>query len=128
MSQITLTKKLNNNNYTYFNIDLENEETNETEKYRYKIKRLGGTAAMKVQLLSAEFARDKKRDEIVGSSMLKQILDFTEPVGEAPDLIDLFDFVDDDGLTALVKGLIESAQSSTVGDITNDEPAAPKGA
>lgn len=125
MSEITLIKKQNTNE-TPFVVNLQNEsDPTKVETYRYMVRRLGGKAAMKVQLLSAEFARDKQRDEIVGSSMLKQILELTRAVDDAPELIELFDFVDDDGLKQLVEGLVKAAQSSTVGD-TDAAPAAPK--
>lgn len=116
MKEITLVRKENTNSEKLV-VKLENEQTNQTEEYVYYVKRLGGKAAMKVQLLSAEFARDKKRDEIVGSSLIKEILELTTKENEqTPDLLDLFDLIGDDQLKDLVQAMAEAAQSSTVGD------------
>lgn len=116
MREITLVRKENTNSEKLV-INLENEQTGQTEQYVYFVKRLGGKAAMKVQMLSAEFARDKKRDEIVGSSLIKEILELTTKENEqTPDLLDLFDLVGDEQLKDLVEALAAAAQSSTVGD------------
>lgn len=120
MKQITLVKKAPTNAEKLV-VNLENEDTGQTETHTYYVKRLGGKAAMKVQLLSAEFARDKKRDEIVGSSLIKEILELTTKADEqTPDLIDLFDLIGDDNLKDLVQALAEAAQGSTVGSTDNE--------
>lgn len=124
MRQITLVKRENTNSEKLV-VNLENEQTGQTETHVYYVRRLGGKAAMKVQLLSAEFARDKKRDEIVGSSLIKEILELTtKESANTPDLLDLFDLIGDDQLKDLVQAMAEAAQSSTVGS-TDNEPTTP---
>lgn len=116
MAHIKLTKA-KNFNFEPFVVELENSDTGEIVTYRYKIRKLGGKAAMKVQLLQAEFARDKKRDEIIGSAMLQQIVELTSPETESEtviDLLDLFDLVEGDQLTQLVMALIDTATSSSL--------------
>lgn len=123
MKQITLVKRKDVDSSEKLVVNLENEQSGETETYIYYVRRLGGKAAMKVQLLSAEFARDKKRDEIVGSSLIREILELTTKEDEnTPDLLDLFDLVGDDQLKDLVEAIVYAAQGSTVGS-TDNEPA-----
>jgi hypothetical protein len=120
MKQITLTRRENTSSEKFV-VNLENEQTGQTESYTYFVRRLGGKSAMKVQLLSAEFARDKQRDEIVGSSLIQQIINLTTKENdETPDLLDLFDLVGNDQLKDLVQGLAEAAQGSTVGSVDNE--------
>lgn len=114
MSEITLKRNTDVNEIPFI-VNLENETTGEKETYKYFVKRLGGKAMMKVQMLNAEFARDKDRNEIVGSSVVKEILDRTRPqTGTKLDLIEIFDFVNDDQFKELVEALVKAAQSSTV--------------
>lgn len=125
MAEITL-KKFIDKTVVPFIVNLENEESGETETYKYNVKRLGGKAAMQVNLLLAEFSRDKQRDQLLGSSMMKEILDRTTPVDVlnedgtvksiTPPIINLFDNVDNDGLQSLAEGLIQAAKSSSVSE------------
>ncbi|MFA5172591.1 MAG: hypothetical protein WC426_13600 [Sulfuriferula sp.] len=124
MKEITLIRKAPVNAERLV-VKLENEETGETEQYVYYVKRLGGKAAMKVQMLSGEFARDKNREEIVGSSLIKEILELTTKENEkTPDLLDLFDLIGNDNLKDLVQAMAEAAQGSSVGS-TDNEPTNP---
>lgn len=113
MSEITLKKALEPG-LVPFTVNLENEVSGETETYKYTIKRLGGKAAMQVNLLLAEFARDKNRDALLGSSMMKEILDRTTAVGDSPEIIELFDKVEDKELQQLAEAMISAAKSPSV--------------
>lgn len=113
MAEITL-KKAQDPGLAPLTINLENEVTGQTETYKYNIKRLGGKAAMQVNLLLAEFARDKNRDALLGSSMMKEIMDRTTPVGDAPAILELFDLVGDKELQQLAEAMITAAKSPSV--------------
>jgi len=114
MAEITL-KKRNDVSKVPFVVNIENEENGKTETYKYFVKRFGGKALIKAQLLNAEFARDKDRESIVGSNIVKEILDNTRTEeNNNLELIDLFDYVDDDQLVVLIESLIKAASSSTV--------------
>lgn len=130
MAEITLKKSVDKA-LVPFVVNLENEETGATETYRYFIKRLGGKAAMQVNLMLAEFARDKNRDALLGSSMMSEILKRTtkDPgTKEVKDgdtvvtaavppttleLIDIFDNVDDKGLEQLTMAMVNAAKSAS---------------
>lgn len=116
MAEITL-KQIKKSELAPFVVNLENDETNETVSYKYWVKRLGGKAAMQVNLILAEFARDKQRDQLLGASMMKEILSrVTRQEGTDLEVIDLFDLVDDEQLQQLATGLIEAAKSSSVSE------------
>lgn len=115
MAEITL-KEVVDKTLVPFVVNLENDESGSKKRYEYRVKRLGGKAAMQVNLLLAEFARDKQRDQLLGSSMMKEIIDRTTPVDDAPAIIDLFDNLSDEGLQQLATALIEAAKSSSVGE------------
>lgn len=80
---------------------------------------------MQVSLLMAEFARDKSRDQLLGSSMMGEILKRTTPVHEekdgvvtkvTPDILDVFDNLEDDGFKQLIEALVTAAKSSSVSE------------
>ena len=52
-------------------MNLTNTDTGEVRKLEYDVRKLSGKAAMEAQINLAEYAKDKKRDEIVGSLMLQ---------------------------------------------------------
>lgn len=114
MSEITLAKK-GKEVLVPFIVNLENEETGQTETYKYKIKRLGGKAQMQVNLLLAEYRKDPNRDGLLGSAMLSEILKrITVDEGNTTDMLDLFDLLGDKELEQLTIKLFEAAKSSTV--------------
>lgn len=113
MAEINLTRKKKQPPAT-LTINLAKEGTEETEKFEYLVDRLGGRAAMEVQMLNAEFAREKDRNTITGSILIKKILEGTKPKGKSPELLDLFDELDDAQLGQVVEGLVKAAKSSTV--------------
>jgi len=115
MNKITLDR-VKKEERARFVVKLRNADTQEVQEYPYLIERLSNKTAVNVQLLQAEFARDKDRDSIVGSKVIQSILATTTPTeGNTVDLIDIFDEVSIDALVELVKGLTEAAKSSTVG-------------
>lgn len=126
MAEITLKQSSNKNNVVPFVINLENDENGETITHRYEIVRLGNKAAMQVSLLMAEFARDKSRDQLLGSSMMGEILKRTTPVHEknddgvvtkvTPEILDVFDNLEDDGFKQLIEALVTAAKSSSVSE------------
>jgi len=95
-------------------VNLTNTETGEVRKLEYDVRKLSGKTAMQAQINLAEYAKDKKRDEIVGSLLLQTILAGTEPVGEAPELLTIFDEIEDDQFLPLIEAVIEAAKGSTV--------------
>lgn len=115
MSEITLVKQTDPG-LVPFVVNLQNKDNPEQiETYKYNIRRLGGKAAMQVNLLLAEFSRDKNRDALLGASMMQEILTrTTKQEGTELELLDLFDCVDDAGLEQLAMGMIEAAKSSSV--------------
>lgn len=111
MAEITLKQHVDKT-LVPFVVNLENDDTNETITHKYFIKRLGGKAAMQVQMMLAEFARDKNRDALLGSAMMTEILNrTTKQEGTTLDLLDIFDNVDDKGLEQLCLAMIEAAKS-----------------
>lgn len=125
MAEITLKQSSKKNNVVPFVINLEDDETGNTITHRYEIIRLGNKAAMQVSLLMAEFARDKSRDQLLGSSMMGEILKRTTPVHEekdgvvtkvTPDILDVFDNLEDDGFKQLIEALVTAAKSSSVSE------------
>ena len=102
---LTTTKKRPS---TLFVIKLTDSETNEVVERKYEVAKLSGKAAMETQLAIAEFARADNGTAIVGSMMIQKILDGTTPVDGAPDILTLFDNLDADNLSALIKGLIDA--------------------
>lgn len=126
MAEITLKQSSKKNNVVPFVINLEDDETGNTITHRYEIVRLGNKAAMQVSLLMAEFARDKSRDQLLGSSMMGEILKRTTPVHEkdesgavtkvTPDILDVFDNLEDDGFKQLIEALVTAAKSSSVSE------------
>lgn len=97
-------------------INITNKESGQVRKLEYDVQKLSGKGALEAQLNLAEFAREKNRDEIVGSLVFKGILAGTTAVGEAPELITLFDELDEkDQFAALLNALMEAATGSTVG-------------
>lgn len=125
MAEITLKQSSKKNNVIPFVINLEDDETGNTITHRYEIIRLGNKAAMQVSLLMAEFARDKSRDQLLGSSMMGEILKRTTPVHEekdgvvtkvTPDILDVFDNLEDDGFKQLIEALVTAAKSSSVSE------------
>jgi hypothetical protein len=95
-------------------VNLTNTDTGEVRKLEYDVRKLSSKTAMEAQINLAEYAKDKKRDEIVGSLILKTILAGTEPVGDAPELLAIFDEIDDDQLLPFVEAVVEAAKGSTV--------------
>jgi hypothetical protein len=95
-------------------VNLTNTETGEVRKLEYDVRKLSGKAAMEAQINLAEYAKDKKRDEIVGSLLLQTILAGIEPVGEAPELLVIFDEIEDDQFLPLIEAVVEAAKGSTV--------------
>lgn len=95
-------------------VNLTNTGTNEVRKLEYDVRKLSGKAAMEAQISLAEYAKDKKRDEIVGSLIFKNILAGIEPVGDAPEFITILDEIDTDQLQPLMEALVEVANGSTV--------------
>jgi hypothetical protein len=95
-------------------VNLTNTETGEVRKLEYDVRKLSGKAAMEVQIHLAEFAKDKKRDEIVGSLVFKEVLAGTQPVDDAPELLAILDEISTDELAALMEALMEAATGSTV--------------
>lgn len=95
-------------------VNLTNTETGEVRKFLYEVRKLSSRDAMQAQLGLAEFAKDKKRDEIVGSLLLKDILADMTPVDGAPEPFALLDELENDQLAAFVTVLIEAATGSTV--------------
>jgi hypothetical protein len=95
-------------------INITNTGSGEIRKLEYDVAKLSGKAAMEAQINLAEFAKDKKRDEIVGSLVFKGVLAGTEPVGGAPELLSLLDEIDTDQLSALMEALMEAATGSTI--------------
>lgn len=125
MAEITL-KKAVKTSVAPFVVHLENEETGQTETYRYTVKRLGNKAAMRASLLMADFARDKNRNELMGSSVIADVLKGTVPVHEkdesgnitkaTPEFMDLLDFFDDDGFKSVIELLVKTAKTSSVSE------------
>lgn len=97
-------------------VTITNTKTGEKRTLDYDVAKLSGKAAMQAQISLAEFAKDKKRDEIVGSLIFKEILGGTEPVGDAPELLSILDEIDNDQLAPLMEALTEVATGSTVND------------
>jgi hypothetical protein len=95
-------------------INLTNTDTGEVRRLEYDVRKLSGRTAIEAQINLAEFAKDKKRDEIVGSLIMKSVLAGTEPVGDAPELLSVFDELEDEQFLALIEGLVEAAKGSTV--------------
>ena len=95
-------------------VNITNTGTGEVRKLEYDVSKLSGKAAMEAQINLAEFAKDKKRDEIVGSLVFKGVLAGTEPVGDAPELLAILDEIDTDQLAALMEALMEVATGSTI--------------
>jgi hypothetical protein len=87
-----------------------------TRTLNYEVRKLTGKAAMEAQIAMAEFAKDKKRDEIVGSLLVAAILSHTTPLDGAPELINIMDELDGDQLVPLIQALTEAATGSTVND------------
>lgn len=116
MAEVTL-KKIKKSALVPFVVNLENEENGQVETHKYWVQRLGGKAAMQVNLLLAEFARDKQRDQLLGSSMMAEIIArTTKQEGTQLEILDMFDNVDDEQLQVLATALIEAAKSSTVSE------------
>lgn len=95
-------------------VNITNTATGEVRKLEYDVRKLSGKAAMEAQIHLAEFAKDKKRDEIVGSLVFKEVLANTEPAGDAPELLAILDEIETDQLAALMEALMEVATGSTV--------------
>jgi hypothetical protein len=95
-------------------VNLTNTETGEVRKLIYEVRKLTGKASMQAQINLAEFAKDKKRDEIVGSLMIKDILEGTTPVDGAPDPFAILDEIQNDELVNFLTALMEAATGSTV--------------
>ena len=95
-------------------INITNTGSGELRKLEYDVSKLSGKAAMEAQINLAEFAKDKKRDEIVGSLVFRGVLAGTTPVGDAPDLLTILDEIDTDQLAALMEALMEAATGSTI--------------
>jgi hypothetical protein len=95
-------------------VNLTNTGTSEVRKLEYDVRKLSGKAAMEAQITLAEYAKDKKRDEIVGSLIFKNILAGIEPVNDAPEFITILDEIDTDQLQPLMEALVEVANGSTV--------------
>ena len=95
-------------------VNLTNTDTGELRKLEYDVRKLSGKAAMEAQITLAEYAKDKKRDEIVGSLIFKNILAGIEPVNDAPEFITILDEIDTDQLQPLMEALVEVANGSTV--------------
>ena len=95
-------------------VNLTNTDTGEVRKLEYDVRKLSGKAAMEAQITLAEYAKDKKRDEIVGSLIFKNILAGIEPVDDAPEFLAILDEIDNDQLKPLMEALVEVASGSTV--------------
>jgi hypothetical protein len=95
-------------------VNLTNTSTGEVRKLEYDVRKLSGRAAMEAQITLAEYAKDKKRDEIVGSLIFKGILAGVEPIGDAPELLAILDEIETDQLQPFLQALMEAATGSTV--------------
>lgn len=95
-------------------VNVTNTQSGEVRTLEYDVRKLSGRAAMEAQMHMAEFAKDKKRDEIVGSLVFKGVLAGTEPVGGAPELMAILDEIETDQLASLMEALMEAATGSTV--------------
>jgi hypothetical protein len=114
MREVNLNSSQNQIKSERLVINLTNTATGEVRKLEYDVRKLSSKTAMEAQINLAEYAKDKKRDEIVGSLILKTILAGTDPVGDAPDLLSIFDEIEDDQLLQLVEAVVEAAKGSTV--------------
>jgi hypothetical protein len=95
-------------------VNLTNTGSGEVRKLEYDVRKLSGRAAMEAQITLAEYAKDKKRDEIVGSLIFKGILAGVEPIGDAPELLAILDEIESDQLQPFLEALLEVATGSTV--------------
>jgi hypothetical protein len=95
-------------------VNITNTVSGEKRKLEYDVAKLSGKAAMEAQINLAEYAKDKKRDEIVGSLVFKGVLAGTEPVGDSPELLSILDEIDTDQLSALMEALMDVATRSTL--------------
>jgi hypothetical protein len=114
MKEVNLNSSQNQIKSERLVVNLTNTDTAEVRKLEYDVRKLSGKTAMQAQINLAEYAKDKKRDEIVGSLLLQTILAGTEPVDEAPELLAIFDEIEDDQFLTLIEAVIEAAKGSTV--------------
>jgi len=95
-------------------VNLTNTDSGEVRKLEYDVRKLSGRTAMEAQINLAEFAKDKKRDEIVGSLIMKSIIAGTEPIADAPELLSIFDELEDEQFLQLIEAIVDAAKGSTV--------------
>lgn len=114
MREVNLNSTGNKPKTERLTVNLTNTTTGEVRTLEYDVQKLSGRAAMEAQIHLAEFAKDKQRDQIVGSLVFKGVLAGTTPVGEAPELLAILDEIETDQLAALMEALMEVATGSTV--------------